>query len=558
MIFFLFWDSFTFRFVSVNERDFCAPKPTTFLIQRRVFTVGRFIGRRFAFSTYSFSFRKKQSAAKKRKGVGGVQEMMGEGDEVPNMSPLDESLARASLTSGVHPPHANAIDYPLVAFFQMKSVPSDEHVQGILNKLAKFPRFRCKVEPVLEGNVLGKLHWVPTEIRFQKHVTRKDDVHSQEELDEIKNELLVKPLQTDVPLFDVFVLSSSKGRSNNRSKSSENGDSESSIKPVLAIRYSHAIGDGVHAVKVLEHIACGLDGEPVKIVHWKRSKKKKEFKNAWAMMLDCLYFVWVFMVGFCRAVFTAFGPADNKTVIRDEPVKWSGKREITTSTPIALEELKAVRAAFKCTINDVVVSCIAGAVQRYMEARDCPFTKKPSTRVRAIIPFATIPKKEMENMKKDPYTLKNLFTFVSLRLSMGPCSATERLKRTMKKTYDLKRSPEAAITIFLNAIIGKLGSAMQKQSVYDYMSRHSMVLTNVPGPVERVRLAGIEVETVDFACANLINQVSVLSYAGEIRLTLVTDPEVVKDAHTIAEYFLKEIKSLKIAADKVSSEAAAA
>ena len=493
---------------------------------------------------------------KSSKSVWGQERIiMGEEGDVPKMSPMDESLARASLTSGVHPPHAGAIDYPLVAFFQMKSVPSDEHVQGILNKLAKFPRFRCKVEPVVEGNVLGKLHWVPTEIRFQKHVTRRDDVHTHEELDKIKNELLMKPLQTDVPLFDVFVLSSSKGRSNNRSKSSENGDSESSIKPVLAIRYSHAIGDGVHAVKVLEHIACGLDGEPVKMVHWKRSKKKKEFKNAWAMMLDCLYFVWVFMVGFCRAVFTAFGPADNKTVIRDEPVKWSGKREITTSTPIALEELKAVRAAFKCTINDVVVSCIAGAVQRYMEARDCPFTKKPSTRVRAIIPFATIPKKEMENMKKDPYTLKNLFTFVSLRLSMGPCSATERLKRTMKKTYDLKRSPEAAITIFLNAIIGKLGSAMQKQTVYDYMSRHSMVLTNVPGPVERVRLAGIEVETVDFACANLINQVSVLSYAGEIRLTLVTDPEVVKDAHTIAEYFLKEIKSLKIAADKVSSEA---
>ena len=122
----------------------------------------------------------------KKKGGGG-QEIMGEGVEVPKMSPMDESLARASLTSGVHPPHADAIDYPLVAFFQMKSLPSDEHIQGILNKLAKFPRFRCKVEPVIEGNVLGKLHWVPTEIRFQKHVTRKDDVHSQEELDKIKN-----------------------------------------------------------------------------------------------------------------------------------------------------------------------------------------------------------------------------------------------------------------------------------------------------------------------------------------------------------------------------------
>jgi len=425
-------------------------------------------------------------------------------------------------------------------------------VQGILNKLAKFPRFRCRVEPVVAGKVNGKLKWVPTDISFERHVTRYDDIKSKEELESIKNELLVKPLQTDVPLFDVFVLSSSGGGASSKSSGGE------SIKPVLAIRFSHAISDGVHAVKVLEHVACGLDGEPVKMVHWKRSKKKKEFKNVFAMMLDFLYFIWVFMVGFCRALFTAFGPADSKTVIRDEPVKWSGKREITTSTPIALEELKAVRAAFKCTINDVIVSCIAGAVQRYMEERNCPFAKKPSARVRAIIPFATIPKKEIENMKDDPYTLRNLFTFVSLRLSMGTCSATERLKRTIRKTYDLKRSPEAAVTIFLNAITGKLGPTMQKQTVYDYMSRHSMVLTNVPGPIERVRLAGIEVETVDFACANLINQVSALSYAGEIRLTLVTDPGIVKDAHIIAEYFLKEIKSLKIAADKVSSEAAAA
>ena len=136
---------------------------------------------------------------------------------------------------------------------------------------------------------------------------------------------------------------------------------------------------------------------------------------------------------------------------------------------------------------------------------------------------------------------------------MGPCSATERLKRTIKKTSDLKRSPEAAIVTFLNGLAGKLGPKVQKQTCYDYMSRHSMVLTNVPGPIERVRLAGIEVETIDFACANLINQVSVVSYAGEMRLTTVTDPGVVKDAHTIAEYFLKEIKSLKIAADKVSS-----
>ena len=48
---------------------------------------------------------------------------------------------------------------------------TDEHVQGILNKLAKFPRFRSKVEPVVAGKVSGRLHWVPTEIDFNRHVT---------------------------------------------------------------------------------------------------------------------------------------------------------------------------------------------------------------------------------------------------------------------------------------------------------------------------------------------------------------------------------------------------
>jgi len=39
------------------------------------------------------------------------------------MTVMDENLARASLTSGVHPPKAEAIDYPLVTFFGMRDVP---------------------------------------------------------------------------------------------------------------------------------------------------------------------------------------------------------------------------------------------------------------------------------------------------------------------------------------------------------------------------------------------------------------------------------------------------
>jgi len=46
-----------------------------------------------------------------------------EEEKAPKMTVMDENLARASLTSGVHPPKAEAIDYPLVTFFGMRDVP---------------------------------------------------------------------------------------------------------------------------------------------------------------------------------------------------------------------------------------------------------------------------------------------------------------------------------------------------------------------------------------------------------------------------------------------------
>ena len=49
--------------------------------------------------------------------------MRGEEEKTPKMTVMDENLARASLTSGVHPPKAEAIDYPLVTFFGMRDVP---------------------------------------------------------------------------------------------------------------------------------------------------------------------------------------------------------------------------------------------------------------------------------------------------------------------------------------------------------------------------------------------------------------------------------------------------
>jgi hypothetical protein len=72
-----------------------------------------------------------------------------------------------------------------------------------------------------------------------------------------------------------------------------------------------------------------------------------------------------------------------------------------------------------------------------------------------------------------------------------------------------------------------------------------MVFTNVPGPTKPVTLfRGKAVRSMTFAVSNLVNQVSVMSYAGEMGFSLVVDPDATPDAHLVGEYFARELETL--------------
>ena len=76
------------------------------------------------------------------------------------------------------------------------------------------------------------------------------------------------------------------------------------------------------------------------------------------------------------------------------------------------------------------------------------------------------------------------------------------------------------------------------------MSRHSLVFTNVPGPTKPVRIFGQEARAMTFGVGNIVNQVSVVSYAGKMSLSLVVDPDEVPEAHEIGTFFLEELRAL--------------
>ena len=55
---------------------------------------------------------------------------------------------------------------------------------------------------------------------------------------------------------------------------------------------------------------------------------------------------------------------------------------------------------------------------------------------------------------------------------------------------------------------------------------------------------GSKVRDMVFGIGNLVTQVSVLSYAGRVGLSLVVDTDEVKEAHRIGDFFKQELDQL--------------
>ena len=454
------------------------------------------------------------------------------------MNTLTETLARATLRGpgGAFPRKANAPDFPLVSTFYLERAPTDEDVRTFAEKLEAFPELRSRARPAnaKSEKTLRRLRWEVIEgggYDVMKRFARVE-VESARELARVMNEATLKPFDAESPLWDCVVVTRKK------TSAAWDGDAKTSPEPpVVMFRVSHAIGDGIALVDVLKKVSTALDGGDMRLLDFKR-RAAKAHKSVLAVIWAFITFIFVCIYGALKAVFTAAGPYDTKTTFKGSrpPYAFSGKRRVVVCPPIPMEDVKKIKNGSGCTVNDIVVAALAGAIQQYLEEMgDKSAAKKPL--IRAATPYA-FPNRVVG-------ALTNSWTFVSLTFPMGVMSAAERLSKAQKVCNFMKRSPEPYVTRALNEVVATAGPDVQRQVVFDYMSRHSMVFTNVPGPTEPILLMGSRVRDIVFACSNLVNQVSVFSYAGNLRLTLVVDPDATPDADYIGEAFAREIQTLR-------------
>jgi WS/DGAT/MGAT family acyltransferase len=198
--------------------------------------------------------------------------------------------------------------------------------------------------------------------------------------------------------------------------------------------------------------------------------------------------------------------------------------------------VKAIARAHEATVNDVLLGALTGALRTYLLSRG----ERPS-RMRAIVPVNLRPPSDAIDEE-----LGNWFGLVFLELPVDLDDRTARLCELHGDMDRLKRSQEAPVALGLLHLLGRSPGAVEDLAERFFTAKGSLVVTNVPGPREPLSLAGHRLRDLMFWVPHpgprLGLGVSLLSYAGAVRIGVRADTGVLADPGVIVRAFEDELE----------------
>jgi diacylglycerol O-acyltransferase / wax synthase len=228
---------------------------------------------------------------------------------------------------------------------------------------------------------------------------------------------------------------------------------------------------------------------------------------------------------------------DSATSLKGVP---SGSKVVAWNEPLSLDDVKAVGRALGCSVNDVLLGSVAGAIRSYLVERGEDVT---GCELRAMVPVnLRDPKKWRE--------LGNKFGLVPLLLPVGIESPIARVFEVRKRMDELKSSYTAVLTVGILGLVGLGPRQLQKQAL-DFLARKgTAVMTNVPGPQQPLYMAGAKIRRIMVwvpQSGDIGVGVSILSYAGGVQFGLITDKRLCPEPQRIIDRFEPEFEKLVLA-----------
>jgi WS/DGAT/MGAT family acyltransferase len=390
----------------------------------------------------------------------------------------------------------------------------------------RFPRFRQRASA---GGLVSGPAWhddedFDPELHF--HHVALPAPHDRGALQTLVADLAARPLDPSRPLWDVHLVD------------------DYGSGAALVVRIHHAIADGIALTRVLLSAtdAPSDDGDPRH-----GNPLIREIAGAVASAVrhphDTAERAW-------RDAHTLAKLADPRgeasRALRGKP---HIAHRVGWSAPVDLWRIKAVGRAFETTVNDVLVSALAGALNRHLRMEGAALAD-----VHALVPVNLRPLDAPL-----PADLGNRFGLVLLALPLSVDDPVERLLETQARMQAIKRSDEAPLAYGILDLMGRTPAPVERRLVDYFTAKGSLVLTNVPGPRRRLALAGTPVAGVLVwapCSGSLRMSVSLFSYAGKVTAGFLVDAGLLDDPEQLARAFRAEVLALYRLAQPVTQRAA--
>lgn len=436
-----------------------------------------------------------------------------------------------------------------------------ERVLAVLEeRLLIYDRFRQRI--VESPGALGRAFWETDphfDVRAHLHHIGLPSPGDKKALQELMAELIVQPLERSRPLWDFYLIDNYLGGN------------------VLCGRIHHCVGDGAALVQVLLSLTDTqpdgeFDGSPKR----RRSrgwnplrpllKGAERAVNAAVQLGGGLLAGGLDVLGKPKQLLEliseggrlagqvagvlaklALMPTDEKTVFQGE---LGVAKRVAWSEPISLEDVKLVKNVMGATVNDVLVAALTGSLRAYLLARG---EEADGKEIRAMVPV------NIRGMDASP-ELGNKFALVYLSLPVGVADPLDRLFAVKRGMDEIKASPEALITYQILSGVGRTPGELATLITRYFASKASAVLTNVPGPQEKLYFAGQRFEQMVFwvpQSGSIGMGLSIYSYAGEVTIGVITDEKRVPDPDKIVQGFVDEFNRLLELARLPAAEEAA-
>jgi diacylglycerol O-acyltransferase / wax synthase len=391
-------------------------------------------------------------------------------------------------------------------------------------RLLPFERFRQKVVEAPFG--IGSPHWVDDphfDLDAHLHRVALPPPGGKAALEEIVGDLMSTPLDLSKPLWQMHLVDGYHGGS------------------VLLTRLHHCIADGIALIQLL----LSLTDPTPRPGRAKPPPRRERSGGRFPVSLDAVASAIANPLELFGYAQTGLSLADTlqRLVLMppDPPTVLKGalgvSKRAAWSEMIPLDEIKAAGAHHRATVNDILISAVAGALREYLQERGEDVDR---LEIRAAVPVNLRP-------IEHGLDLGNSFGLVFVPLPVSVAQPVRRLAELKERMDGIKASSEAIVSFGVLTALGNVPRALYTPAIEFFGSKASAVMTNVPGPKEPLYLAGRRISACMFwvpMSGHLGLGVSILSYAGGVMVGVAADSGLVPDPDRVVAAFERELKLL--------------